>query len=284
MQLIDAREDRQIWARALRSHARGFAQAWRANWRRKSRTPCAPSSRPTKKCASRKSRRPNADAYALYLRALPARTGPDTLLQDYRRRGGTLLPGDRSSIRTSPWLMPGSPPPARRFIISTNRSIPGRTRRGAKRKPPCACNPNLAKRHFALGLCALLVRRQIMSARCANLPSRNIFRLTTATSARCRRHHSSAGALGGIARRLRASREARPAEPEHRSQSSSTPTRPCAVGPRRGARRALATDGARIPSSRTSSAAYSISGGKATRLRSRKLWRLLPPGSIRMES
>ena len=233
---------------ALRPQDRGGRGHRRRTGHGNRRSVARHSSLRTKKSASNKSRPKTRTPTMLYLRALPYEQGPDTLAPGLPARRATLFSGDcaRSELRPRPC--------APRFhlrgdlSISTNRSIPGKTKARSEAETALRLQSGLGEAPFRARPMRLLDRRGLRARAGANSPSHSSCRLTTATSA-CprRRHPSPPGTLGGIARwRYERSQRARPAEPEHRSQHRLHEQRlrrwPEAAA--RGA--ALAADGARF--------------------------------------
>ncbi len=152
VQLIDARSDRQLWAnhydRTIQDSlglegdlATEIADALRA--------------RLTPEEKERVARKPtqNAEAYVLYLQALPYEQGPDTLLEDYRRAVDFYA----SAIQLDPDFAL-----ARAHLASTCAEIfhfhqpfeSWRNRARAEAETAARLQPGLGEAHFALGQCA----------------------------------------------------------------------------------------------------------------------------------
>jgi TolB-like protein/Flp pilus assembly protein TadD len=151
VQLIDARTDRHIWAERYDRKiadavglegelAMEIAQALRAT--------LTPDER------GRVEQRPtqNADAYVLYLRALPYEQGPDTLLQDYQRA---------VQLYTQAIALDQNFALAHAHLASTCAEIyhfhepldSWKTKARSEAETALRLQPNLAEAHFALGQC-----------------------------------------------------------------------------------------------------------------------------------
>ena len=144
VQLIDSSADRHIWAERYDRKiadavgiegelATEIAEALRATLT------------PEEKIRVEQKPTQNADAYVLYLRALPYEQGAGHAPPGLQARRSTLYSGDRARSELRPRPRAPGFNLRRRFSISTSRSIPGKQRRGAKRRPPCACNPTWRK-------------------------------------------------------------------------------------------------------------------------------------------
>jgi len=151
VQLVDASTDRQIWAERYDRKmadavgidgelATEIAQALRATLT------------PEEKIRVEKKPTQNADAYVLYLRALPYEQGPDTLLQDYKR--AVQLYSQAIALDPNFAL-------ARAHLASTYAEIyhfhepldSWRTKARSEAETALRLEPNLAEGHFALGQC-----------------------------------------------------------------------------------------------------------------------------------
>jgi TolB-like protein/lipopolysaccharide biosynthesis regulator YciM len=151
-QLIDARSDRQLWAnhydRTIQDSlglegdlATEIADALRA--------------RLTPEEKERVGKKPtqNAEAYVLYLQALPFEQGPDTLLEDYRQAVDLYA----RAIQLDPDFAL-----ARAHLASTCAEIfhfhepleSWRNRARAEAETAARIEPGLGEAHFALGQCA----------------------------------------------------------------------------------------------------------------------------------
>ena len=244
VQLIDAFSDRHIWAqrydRTLADSlglegelATEIADALRAQLT------------PDEKVRVAKKPTQNADAYDLYLRALPYEQGPDTLLQDYRRAVELYT----QAIQLDPDFAL-----AHARLASTCAEIyhfhepldSWKNKARSEAETALRLQPGLGEAHFALGQCAYWFDDDYERALREFATAQQLSPNDSNIGASRRRHPSPAGALGGIARRLRAGRKTRPAEPERRSQHRLHEHRPAplATSGRRGA--ALATDRARF--------------------------------------
>ena len=135
---------------------------------------------PDEKVRVKKKPTQNADAYDLYLRALPYEQGPDTLLQDYRRAVELYS----QAIQLDPDFAL-----AHARLASTCAEIyhfhepldSWKDRRAAKRRPRSACNLTSAKR-ISPSANAPIGLTTITSAPCANSRPHKSCCLTTATS------------------------------------------------------------------------------------------------------
>jgi TolB-like protein/Flp pilus assembly protein TadD len=151
VQLVDSSTDRQIWAerydRKLADAvgidgelATEIAQALRATLT------------PEEKIRVEKKPTQNADAYVLYLRALPYEQGPDTLLQDYKR--AVQLYSQAITLDPNFAL-------AHAHLASTCAEIfhfhepldSWKTKARSEAETALRLEPNLAEGHFALGQC-----------------------------------------------------------------------------------------------------------------------------------
>ena len=152
VQLIDARSDRQLWAnhydRTIQDSlglegdlATEIADALRARLTPEEKERVA--KKPTQ----------NAEAYVLYLQALPYEQGPDTLLEDYRRAVDLYA----RAIQLDPDFAL-----ARAHLASTCAEIfhfhepleSWRNRARAEAETAARIQPGLGEAHFALGQCA----------------------------------------------------------------------------------------------------------------------------------
>ena len=150
-QLIDARSDRHIWAnrydRTLADSlglegelAAEIAEALRA------------SLTPDEKARIERKPTENADAWTLYLRAIPIEQGPDTLLQDFQRAEGLYS----EAVRLDPNFAV-----AHARLGSTCAEIyhfyeprdPWKTKARTEAEIALRLQPNLAEGHVALGQC-----------------------------------------------------------------------------------------------------------------------------------
>ena len=138
-------------------------------------------------------------------------------------------------IRTLPSPMLVWPRPAPRSFISTNRSIPGKQERAARRRLALVCNRIWAKR-ISPSANALIGLTTITNGLCASLRIAKVFCLTIATSARSsplfaggresgRNRSRSTNERGSSTRKIRTLRA-----------TSFIPIRRCANGRRRGTR------------------------------------------------
>jgi TolB-like protein/Flp pilus assembly protein TadD len=151
VQLIDARTDRHIWAERYdrriadsvgiqNALATEIAEALRAKLTPEEKTRVE--QKPTQ----------NADAYVLYLRALPFEQGPDTLLQDYKRAEQLY----REAIALDPNFAL-----AQAHLASTCAEIfhfhepldSWKIKARQAAETSLRLQPNLAEGHFALGQC-----------------------------------------------------------------------------------------------------------------------------------
>ncbi len=151
VQLIDARRDRHIWAnrydRTIQDSlglegelATEIADALRARLTDEEKVRVA--KKPTQ----------NADAYLLYLRALPYEQGPDTLLEDYRKAVDLYS----QAIKLDPDFAL-----ARAHLASTCAEIfhfyepleSWRQRARSEAEAALRLQPDLGEGHFALGQC-----------------------------------------------------------------------------------------------------------------------------------
>ena len=151
VQLIDARTDRHLWAERYdrkiadsvgiqNALATEIAQALRATLT------------PEEKIRVEQKPTQNADAYVLYLRALPFEQGPDTLLQDYKRAEQLY----RDAIALDPNFAL-----AHAHLASTCAEIfhfqepldSWKTKARESAATALRLQPNLAEAHFALGQC-----------------------------------------------------------------------------------------------------------------------------------
>jgi TolB-like protein/Flp pilus assembly protein TadD len=152
VQLIDALTDRHIWAhrydRTIADSlglegelATEIAEALRAQLT------------PDEKVRVAKKPTGNADAYVLYLRALPYEQGPDTLLQDYRQAVELYA----KAIELDPDFAL-----ARAHLASTSAEIfhfnstldSWKARARSEAEAALRLQPDLGEAHFALGQCA----------------------------------------------------------------------------------------------------------------------------------
>ena len=152
VQLIDARTDHHLWAnrydRTLADSlglegelATEIADALRATLT------------PDEKVRVEQKPTQNADAYVLYLRALPYEQGPDTLLQDYRRAEELYA----QAIKLDPNFAL-----AHAHLASTCAEIfhfhepldSWKTRARSEAQIALQLQPNLGEAHFAIGQCA----------------------------------------------------------------------------------------------------------------------------------
>ncbi len=101
VQLIDALADRHIWAE---TYDRTLADSLGLEGQLATEIADALRAQLTPEEKVRVTKKPtqNADAYDLYLRALPYEQGPDTLLQDYRRAEQLYRAGDRTGSEFCP--------------------------------------------------------------------------------------------------------------------------------------------------------------------------------------
>ncbi|MEY2558100.1 MAG: hypothetical protein QOE34_1525, partial [Verrucomicrobiota bacterium] len=151
VQLIDAQSDRHIWAERYdrkiadsvgiqNALATEIAEALRAKLT------------PDEKIRVEQKPTQNAEAYVLYLRALPIEQGPDTLLQDYKRAEELY----RQAIALDPNFAL-----AHAHLASTCAEIfhfqepldPWKTKARQAAEMSLRLQPNLAEGHFALGQC-----------------------------------------------------------------------------------------------------------------------------------
>ena len=151
VQLIDANTDRHIWAERYDRKiadavgidgelATEIAQALRATLT------------PEEKIRVEQKPTQNADAYVLYLRALPYEQGPDTLLQDYKR--AVQLYSQAIALDPNFAL-------AHAHLASTCAEIyhfhepldSWKTKARSEAETALRLQPNLAEGHFALGQC-----------------------------------------------------------------------------------------------------------------------------------
>ncbi len=151
VQLVDASTDRQIWAERYDRKiadavgidgelASEIAQALRATLT------------PEEKVRVEQKPTQNADAYVLYLRALPYEQGPDTLLQDYKR--AVQLYSQAIALDPNFAL-------AHAHLASTCAEIfhfhepldSWKTKARGAAETALRLQPNLAEGHFALGQC-----------------------------------------------------------------------------------------------------------------------------------
>ena len=138
---------------ALRSHARGFVRLGRRTGDG-DRGRLARPAHPGRKSAGRKRSRPKTRTPTISTCARsPTSRGPTRCCRIIGAPWN-FIPRRSSSIRTSPSPMPGSLPPARRFIIFTSRSIPGKTSARSEAEAALRLQPDLGEAHFALGQCA----------------------------------------------------------------------------------------------------------------------------------
>ncbi|CAN5371296.1 hypothetical protein BH20VER3_BH20VER3_10030 [soil metagenome] len=152
VQLIDARRDRHLWAqrydRTIQDSlglegelATEIADALRARLTPEEKVRVA--QKPTQ----------NADAYILYLRALPHEQGPDTLLQDYRQAVDLY---SRAIALDPDFAL------ARAHLASTCAEIfhfhepldSWKNRARSEAEAALRLQPDLGEAHFALGQCA----------------------------------------------------------------------------------------------------------------------------------
>ncbi len=151
VQLIDSSTDRQIWAErydrkvddavAIEGElATEIAQALRATLT------------PEEKLRVEQKPTQNAEAYMLYLRALPYEQGPDTLLQDYKRA---------AQLYSQAIVLDPNFALAHAHLASTCAEIfhfqepldTWKTRARNAAETALRLQPNLAEAHFALGQC-----------------------------------------------------------------------------------------------------------------------------------
>lgn len=151
VQLIDARTDRHIWAErydrkvddavAIEGElATEIAQALRATLT------------PEEKIRIEQKPTQNAEAYMLYLRALPYEQGPDTLLQDYKRA---------EQLYSQAIVLDPNFALAHAHLASTCAEIfhfqepleTWKTKARSAAATALRLQPNLAEAHFALGQC-----------------------------------------------------------------------------------------------------------------------------------
>ena len=151
VQLIDASSDRHIWANRYDlkiSDSVGIEGELASEIAEALRATLTPDEK------SRVEQKPtqNADAYVLYLRALPYEQGPDTLLQDYKRA---------EQLYTEAIALDQNFALAHAHLASTCAQVfhfhqpsdPWKTKARQEAETALRLQPNLAEGHFALGQC-----------------------------------------------------------------------------------------------------------------------------------
>ncbi|MBA3833155.1 MAG: tetratricopeptide repeat protein [Chthoniobacterales bacterium] len=152
VQLIDAQSDHHLWANRYK---RTLADSLGIEGELASEIASALRATLTPEEKVRVQRKPteNADAYVLYLRALPYEQGPDTLLQDYRRAVQLYS----QAIALDPGFALAHAHLASTYaeIFHFHEPLAG-WREKAKSEAQLALQlqPNLSEAHFALGQCS----------------------------------------------------------------------------------------------------------------------------------
>ena len=152
VQLIDARRDRHLWAHR---YDRTIADSLGLEGELATEIAESLRARLTPEEKERVAKKPtqNAEAYVLYLRALPYEQGPDTLLQDYRKAVDLYA----QAIQLDPDFAL-----ARAHLASTCAEIfhfhepldSWKNRARSEAEAALRLQPDLGEAHFALGQCA----------------------------------------------------------------------------------------------------------------------------------